>query len=76
MARFQENDLPKAKVNANSLKKTLLIFQYAGNHRWKFYLGLLFLLLTSVTALAFPKFMGMLIDCVKNKEKSKNSFVL
>ena len=56
MGRFNENDLPKAKVNASSLKKTLLIFQYANNHRWKFYVGLLFLLLTSVTALAFPKF--------------------
>ena len=75
MGRFKENDLPKAKVNASSLKKTLLIFQYAGNHRWKFYLGLLFLLLTSVTALAFPKFMGMLIDCVKNKDASQANFI-
>ena len=75
MGRFKENDLPKAKVNANSLKKTLLIFQYAGNHRWKFYLGLLFLLLTSVTALAFPKFMGMLIDCVKNKDAGQANFI-
>ena len=75
MGRFNENDLPKAKVNASSLKKTLLIFQYANNHRWKFYVGLLFLLLTSVTALAFPKFMGMLIDCVKNKDASQANFI-
>lgn len=75
MARFKENDLPKAKVNASSLKKTLLIFNYANNHRWKFYLGLLFLLLTSVTALAFPKFMGMLIDCVKNKDAVQANFI-
>ena len=71
MARFKENDLPKAKINASSLNKAILIFKYAKNHKWKFYLGLVFLLLTSVTALAFPKFMGMLVDCVKNKDSSK-----
>jgi ABC-type bacteriocin/lantibiotic exporter with double-glycine peptidase domain len=68
MARYQENDLPKSKITATSLQKTILIFKYAGNHKWKFYVGLVFLLLTSVTALAFPKFMGMLVDCVNKKD--------
>jgi ABC transporter fused permease/ATP-binding protein len=67
MARFKENDLPKSKITASSLNKATLIFQYADNHRWKFYVGLIFLLLTGATALAFPKLMGMLIDCVNNK---------
>jgi ABC-type multidrug transport system fused ATPase/permease subunit len=68
MARFKENDLPKAKINASSLSKALLVFKYADSHRWKFYVGLLFLLLTGGTALAFPKLMGMLVDCVKDKD--------
>jgi hypothetical protein len=67
MARFKENDLPKSKITASSLNKAILIFKYAENHRWKFYVGLFFLLLTGATALAFPKLMGMLIDSVKNK---------
>jgi ABC-type multidrug transport system fused ATPase/permease subunit len=71
MARFQENDLPKAKLNANSLQKALRIFKYAKSHKWKFFLGLIFLFLTSATALAFPKLMGMLVDCVANKDLSK-----
>ncbi len=71
MARFKENDLPKSKITASSLNKATIIFQYAGNHRWKFYVGLVFLLLTGATALAFPKLMGMLIDCVKNKDNSQ-----
>lgn len=71
MARFQENDLPKAKLNSNSLQKALRIFKYAKNHKWKFYVGLVFLLLTSATALAFPKLMGMLVDCVTNKDLDK-----
>ncbi|MBA4153480.1 ABC transporter transmembrane domain-containing protein [Flavobacterium sp.] len=68
MARFKENDLPKAKINASSLSKALLIFKYADAHRWKFFIGLIFLLLTGGTALAFPKLMGMLVDCVKVKD--------
>ncbi|WP_309642315.1 ABC transporter transmembrane domain-containing protein [Flavobacterium sp.] len=68
MARFKENDLPKSKITATSLQKATLIFQFAGKHRWKFYVGLVFLLMTGATALAFPKLMGMLIDCVKNKD--------
>jgi ABC-type multidrug transport system fused ATPase/permease subunit len=68
MARFKENDLPKAKITASSLSKALLLFKYADTHRWKFFIGLIFLLLTGGTALAFPKLMGMLVDCVKDKD--------
>lgn len=75
MARLKENDLPKSKITASSLTKATLIFQYAGNHRWKFYVGLVFLLLTGATALAFPKLMGILIDCVKNKDNSQANFI-
>jgi ABC-type multidrug transport system fused ATPase/permease subunit len=75
MARFKENDLPKSKITKSSLSKALLIFQYAGNHKWKFYVGLIFLLLTGGTALAFPKLMGMLIDCVKNKDNTQANFI-
>jgi len=68
MARHKpENDLPKSKITTTSLNKASQIFKYAGNHRWKFYIGLIFLLLTGATALAFPKLMGMLVDCVKEK---------
>ncbi|WP_418262980.1 ABC transporter ATP-binding protein [Flavobacterium faecale] len=71
MARFKENDLPKAKLTSNSLQKALRIFNYAKNQKWKFFIGLVFLLLTSATALAFPKLMGMLVDCVAAKDLSQ-----
>ncbi len=71
MARKIENDLPKAKITATSLNKALLIFKYSGSNKWKFYVGLMFLLLTGATALAFPKLMGMLIDCVREKDLAK-----
>ncbi|MBD3581056.1 ABC transporter ATP-binding protein [Flavobacterium selenitireducens] len=68
MPRRVENDLPKAKISASSLKQTFKIFQYAGNHRWKFFVGLIFLALTSASALAFPKLLGMLVDCAREKD--------
>ncbi|MGN7810980.1 ABC transporter ATP-binding protein [Flavobacterium sp. 22076] len=71
MARYKENDLPKSKITATSLNKAKTIFTYAGNHKWKFFIGLIFLLLTGATALAFPKLMGMLVDCVKNKDNGE-----
>ena len=71
MARFKENDLPKAKINTNSLSKAIRIFKYSKTHKWKFFVGLVFLLLTSATALAFPKLMGMLVDCVSDKDLNK-----
>ena len=75
MARFKENDLPKSKLTKSSLSKALLIFKYADNHKWKFYVGLIFLLFTGGTALAFPKLMGLLIDCVKNKDNAQANLI-
>ena len=76
MARHsKDNDLPKAKLTSNSLQKSLRIFKYGKGHKWKFYIGLVFLLLTSATALAFPKLMGMLVDCVTNKDLDQANYV-
>ncbi|WP_432670381.1 ABC transporter ATP-binding protein [Flavobacterium sp. SM2513] len=76
MARHsKENDLPKAKLTTSSLTKALRIFKYGKGHKWKFYIGLIFLLLTSATALAFPKLMGMLVDCVTNKDLDQANYV-
>jgi hypothetical protein len=63
MARFKENDLPKSKLPQVLSIKTL-IFKYADNHRWKFYVGLVFIAYRSY-GFGFPKLMGMLIDSVK-----------
>lgn len=75
MARFKENDLPKSKITLSALQKATLIFKYSGKHRWKFYVGLIFLLFTGGTALAFPKLMGLLVDCVKNKDLDQANFI-
>jgi ABC-type multidrug transport system fused ATPase/permease subunit len=75
MARRSDNDLPKAKITASALHRTLTLFEYGGSHRWKFYVGLVFLLLTSVTALAFPKLIGTLVDSAKAKDLAQANTV-
>lgn len=60
-------DLPKAKINKASLQKTKRLFTYIGEHKWKLYLGLFFLLLTGATALLFPMLLGQLVKTIENK---------
>ena len=57
----KQNDLPKVKLNATNLKKSLRLINYMGKHKWKMFLGMIFLALTGGTALLFPKLMGDLI---------------
>jgi len=71
MPRREENDLPKARINVHSLHRAATLFRFGGKHRWKFYLGLVFLMLTGATALAFPKLIGTLVDCAKSHDLSR-----
>ena len=57
----KQDDLPKTKLNATNLKKSLRLINYMGKHKWKLFLGMVFLALTGGTALLFPKLMGDLI---------------
>ncbi|MDF2436618.1 MAG: putative ABC-type multidrug transport system, ATPase and permease component [Bacteroidota bacterium] len=63
----ETDDLPKVKINKTSLKKALRIFDYVGVHKWKLYLGLVFLVLTSFTALLFPTMLGALVNVIDPK---------
>lgn len=58
----KQNDLPKARLNASNLRRSLRLFKYVGPHKWKLILGLVFLSFTGLTALLFPKLMGDLIE--------------
>ena len=66
-----EEDLPKAKLNLQNLKKSLRIFKYVGKHKWKFALGMLFLGGTAATALIFPKLMGNLMGVIGGTGSTK-----
>ena len=59
-----KDDIPKAKLSWKNIKKSLRLFSFVGKHKWKFFLGLLFLGGTAYTALTFPKLIGNLMGLV------------
>jgi len=64
----ETDDLPKAKINRDSIKTATKILSFMGPHKWKFIIGLGFLGLTSATALVFPWLMGKMVDTAKAKD--------
>ncbi len=72
MARNRDRDIPKAKINKESLKKAARLFDYMGSNKWKFVLGFLFLVLTGGTALVFPYLTGDLVDAVSMSQEEIN----
>ncbi len=62
----ETDDLPKAKLSVQNLKRSLRLFSFVGKHKWKFFLGLFFLAGTAYTALVFPKLIGNLMGLVGN----------
>jgi ABC transporter fused permease/ATP-binding protein len=73
MARkFKETeDLPKAKINKASLKQVSRLFEFIGPHKWKLYLGMVFLALTGATALGFPLILKDLVHTIELKDFSR-----
>lgn len=65
----QEEDLPKAKLNRENLHKIAKLLVYIKPYRGKFFAALVFLFLTSLTGLAFPSFLGALIDAAQGKQR-------
>lgn len=60
-----------------NIKRSLRLFSFVGKHKWKFFLGLIFLGGTVYTALVFPKLLGNLMGLVgSNGEKITKDFKL
>lgn len=64
--QVSDEELPKAKLSKDNLRRSLRLFKYVGKHKWKFFLGMLFLGGTAYTALRFPKLMGELMGLIGN----------
>lgn len=58
----EEKKDKKARFSWASFKKSLQLYKYVKPYRGEFYLGLLFLFLSSAANLAFPEYLGDLID--------------
>ncbi len=57
----QAEELPKAKINKQSIQQVMRLLKYLKPYRTKFFLGLLFLILSSSSSFLFPLLMGRLI---------------
>ena len=64
MATAKKEELPKSKLTKASLTKARRIFTFIGPHKWKFFLGMIFLIGTGSTGLIFPKLMGNLMGLI------------
>lgn len=53
------------RLNANSLRKIFRLYRFLKPHRWKLFLGLIFLLLSGAANLLFPKLLGDLVDATE-----------
>lgn len=69
---MSEKSEKKARVSWSSMKKLFKLYSFIKPYRTKFIIGLLFLVLSSLANLAFPKFMGELIDTSSESIKIEN----
>jgi ABC-type multidrug transport system fused ATPase/permease subunit len=67
----QGEELPKAKLNRQTLTHISRLLSYIRPYRGKFAAALIFLFLSSLVGLAFPSFLGALIDAAQGKHTSK-----
>src|SRR3546814_612426 len=61
-------DLPKPKLTKTTLKKAARLLAYLRPYRGKFIVGMIFLFLSSLTALSFPALLGAMIDAAQDKQ--------
>jgi ATP-binding cassette, subfamily B, bacterial len=57
----------KRKVSGEGVKKALRIFSFVRPYRAYFITGCVFLVLSTITSLAFPKFIGLIVEVVEKK---------
>jgi ABC transporter fused permease/ATP-binding protein len=64
-----KKDLPKAKINSQTLKQVIRLLSYVKPYRGRFMAAMFFLFLSSLVGLTFPQFLGALIDAAQGKQK-------
>jgi ABC-type multidrug transport system fused ATPase/permease subunit len=67
---IQKEELPKARLNIKNLKKSLRLFSYLGDQKWKFTLGLVFLALSAGVGLIFPLKSGEMLGYIGENTKT------
>jgi ABC transporter fused permease/ATP-binding protein len=63
----QGEELPKAKITRQTLNHISKLLSYIKPYRWKFAAAMFFLFVSSLVGLAFPLFIGGLLDAARGK---------
>ena len=71
--RDKKEDLPKAKLSKENLKKSLRLFTYLKGQKWQFAIGMFFLAGTAIVGLVFPILSGKLFSFFGETGISKDS---
>lgn len=66
----QDAELSKSKINKESLNKISGLLKYLKPYRGKFFIGMVFLLLSSITGLAFPALIKVMVDVAQGNPPS------
>ncbi|MBS1651375.1 MAG: ABC transporter ATP-binding protein [Bacteroidetes bacterium] len=69
--KSEAEELPKAKLSAANFKKSLRLFSYIKKQKWKFALGMFFLILSALVGLYFPIKSGDLLGIFGNNNVDK-----
>src|SRR5690606_34788510 len=64
-----KEELPKAKLNKDTIKSVKKLLKYLKPYRVKFIVGMIFLFFSSITLLAFPALFGAMIDAAQGEQK-------
>ncbi len=62
MANIDTSNVPKGKINKSGISSALRLYKYIRPYRWQYFLGVFFLLGSSLASLAFPKLLGDLVN--------------
>jgi ATP-binding cassette, subfamily B, bacterial len=65
---FMEEKITKqSKLNRESVREALRIFQFVRPYRWQFVVGLVLLFLSSLVFMIFPRTIGIMLDVAQGK---------
>jgi ABC-type multidrug transport system fused ATPase/permease subunit len=71
LANKDEEEMPKARLNRDAVRKARRLFGYFGEKKVHFYVGLVFLAATGATAIIFPGMLGELMGLISGSEDTK-----
>ena len=64
-----DDDAPKGKLNKESIQQAMAVFKYIKPYRWKFFIGMVLLVITSLIFMVFPYLIGLMIDIAEGKSE-------